>query len=666
MAGNRSDRGQRSTLATQRHNATHRPVPQGSDRPPNPPGRRQGGGNNRRDDKPSPWIQHPFDENPDPDPTASFVEYLRWMRSFQPETSNKSKTENNGSKLELLEILEEDSDYCKRLETLTHRTIQIANSKVGICFEAVTTWRIRVGGTRGPESMLLPAFDALGMPYIPSSTLKGVTRAMAIRDVRDGRYTESHIRDIFGDVNPEVSMGKIAFLDAYPKPEPKKDRRGGLTSDMANAIWKWDGDTPPEYNTNPNIFLSLKKSTFVIGLYAISPNVSPELLSKIKQELNDENATVLDQVRRWLVNGLAQGIGAQVNTGYGGLEVDTLKPVKKSIILKVDFTIQGQLIHGSQRFNKWELNRQGNNWKPPGEAIQEVRPTAFRSMLRYWFRALALGVLSSSQVRSLEKEIFGGIEPAPSSTGLFRVEVQEKRNQDDDKQEGRLVLRNSFLTKYLEEHQKSTLPDILKSLTWIMFHIGGIGQGARRPYYNRSSAPQNRGTTLLPSRTEDFWALPNTLNEFQLLFQDHLNKFYTALGRFSEQAINWNNLRTVSETNSHNWVEAVDNHCRIFVVPEQGSISRQGGARKPYALSVLHQQFHNLSNVNAKSLCGGVNEDTYTVGARTFTRKSKPSPIWIADLGDYQVVTAFGATQNPRATYLATLQNAVQIFPLSE
>ena len=49
----------------------------------------------------------------------------------------------------------------------------------------------------------------------------------------------------------------------------------------------------------------------------------------------------------------------------------------------------------------------------------------------------------------------------------------------------------------------------------------------------------------------------------------------------------------------------------------------------------------------------------------------KPSPVWIADLGDYQVVTVFGATQNPRQKYLANLrqntdrQNYLQIWPLS-
>ncbi len=47
----------------------------------------------------------------------------------------------------------------------------------------------------------------------------------------------------------------------------------------------------------------------------------------------------------------------------------------------------------------------------------------------------------------------------------------------------------------------------------------------------------------------------------------------------------------------------------------------------------------------------------------------KPSPVWIADLEDYQVVTVFGATANPRSKYLHNLrqrsQQYYQIFPLT-
>ena len=42
---------------------------------------RGGRANAENNPLPSPWLQHPLDPNPRPHSTASFVEYLRWMRS---------------------------------------------------------------------------------------------------------------------------------------------------------------------------------------------------------------------------------------------------------------------------------------------------------------------------------------------------------------------------------------------------------------------------------------------------------------------------------------------------------------------------------------------------------------------------------------------------------
>jgi hypothetical protein len=56
--------------------------------------------------------------------------------------------------------------------------------------------------------------------------------------------------------------------------------------------------------------------------------------------------------------------------------------------LRLPFELEGQLIHG----------RQVVNWRPDknrydNRSIAEVRPVAFKNMLRYWFRTFALGVL---------------------------------------------------------------------------------------------------------------------------------------------------------------------------------------------------------------------------------------------------------------------------------
>jgi CRISPR-associated protein Cmr6 len=130
--------------------------------------RGNGGNNNDRNGGnqppiPSPWL-NPENE-PKPHPEASFVEYLRWMR-----VTSENDVIKNSTKVQILQTASEKANYSTRLEELTRRTKLIAKNS----FSVQCPWRIRVGGHRGPESILLPAFDALGIPYIPSSTLRGV------------------------------------------------------------------------------------------------------------------------------------------------------------------------------------------------------------------------------------------------------------------------------------------------------------------------------------------------------------------------------------------------------------------------------------------------------------------------------------------------------------
>ncbi|MEG4230842.1 RAMP superfamily CRISPR-associated protein [Microcoleus sp. Pol11C3] len=558
----------------------------------------------------------------------------------------------------------ENNDFSKTLTRLRDRTKKLAEE----WFEAECPWRIRVGGTKGPESMLLPAFDALGMPYIPSSTLRGIARAMAVKDLT---MTETEIKEIFGDINPESSMGQVIFLDAYPLPGDNK--QGGLMPDMANSIWKWEGMTPPVYNTNPNICISLKNPTFVIGL---------------RRGLGCSDDT-LQRVKMWLINGLNQGIGSRVNSGYGTLKATVKlgeKITKLRFILSIDFELQGQLIHGRQRFDGWKRNDKDTKWKSPGIAEAEVRAIAFRSMLRYWFRSLALGVLPSKSVRNLELEIFGGIEPNPT-TGLFRLEVEVTGKIDNEITEqaaaclsGKLIVRSSshqlaILNQSpgldnlsLEErqsrieHKRKNLINLLKTLTWLMFHLGGVGQGARRPCYKRTGhnpTPLWRGSTLIlypENENDEFWKPPYTLAAFHQLFQKRLGEFYTALKHFNRTNIDSSNPRTVTATT--NWAEAVDRNCSIVVCQGKGS----GKNGKGHALSVLHSPQLFFNGDYDKQLCGGVNP-------------SIPSPVWIREIKDTQenyfhVVTVFGATSGKRQTFLEELKkksssNCLQIWPLA-
>ena len=618
----------------------------------NDAGGKHGNGNGDRNGDnsnppPSPWLNP--DDEPNPTPTASFVEYLRWMR--EPDSDYKDPT-----KVQILQMAQEGADYSARLTQLSKRTELIAGK--GNTFQVKCPWRIRVGGHRGPESILLPAFDALGIPYIPSSTLRGVARNQAIREVMaqeglDWKATEKHpkIARHFGSLEAEYSAnraGKVVFLDAYPLP----NQRELVAMDMANNIWNWK-ENSLDYSPNPNPFLSLKEPTFLIGLRLAS---------------GCEDTEILRQVREWLIAGLQSGIGSQVNTGYGEL-IKAGKVTPKDEFYRLEFTLEGQLIHGRQQFTCWNWNDSRQQWQMRGLAEAEVRPVAFKSMLRYWFRMFALGVLEPSQVQTLEGELFGAINPKQRGwvkVGIHngRVTQREPRpnyqGKDDACGEQQGILTLAFSEEATGDKQEA-IAQLFKTLTWMMFHLGGIGQGARRPCYSRKNrqeakAPWYRGSTLTPESDESFWELPDTVAEFRQLFQQRLQDFYTALGNLSGYQINYRSPKAAGDVSRDKWVEAVDKNCNIVVCAGDEDFG------KPYALAVLHSQDLKVQDRRGRedydgNLCG-------TVG-----NKVKPSPVWIANLGNYQVVTVFGATQDPRKRYLEELKhrtsraNYAQILP---
>jgi CRISPR-associated protein Cmr6 len=215
-------------------------------------GRGSGGDNT----PPSPWLRGEHQ----PVSQTSFVEYLRWMRPAGDEQKDTTK-------LQILQMATEGANYQHRLKLLNQRTKAIAGENN--CFVAKSAWRMRVGGHKGPENILIPAFDALGMPYLPASTLRGVARNQAIRhfmavDGLDWKAAEQRVTAYFGSLNATGAdrSGKVIFFDAYPDGNQSSS---GLAVDMANSIWKWE-DVQLKYDPNPNAFLSLHQAKFIIGI----------------------------------------------------------------------------------------------------------------------------------------------------------------------------------------------------------------------------------------------------------------------------------------------------------------------------------------------------------------------------------------------------------------
>jgi CRISPR-associated protein Cmr6 len=642
---------------TQRPNPPANPRPvvnQGGGNHGNNGGARNGNGGNQ--EVPSPWLLGSSPEKIDK--SASFVEYLRWMRSLDQSPNYKDAT-----KTQILQMAQEGVNYQERLKVLNQRTEKIANARHGVHFKVMCPWRMRVGGHRGPESILLPSFDALGVPYLPSSTLTGVARAAAIREFmeRDNlswQNAEKKIAPYFGSIevpDPKNRAGKVIFLDAYPE----ACKSAGLAMDMANSIWRWEGDRIGDYSPNPNPFFSLKDVTFVVGVCRMA-------------SCDDE---AFDKVKAWLIKGLQSGVGSQINSGYGeGLIAG--KGVGQKPFFEVNFELEGQLIHGAQKFENvkqpFQKDRDGQlktdnrgNLKPNQKAVAEVRAIAFKSMLRYWFRAIARGLMSAQNAKILESRVFGAIDPQSRGWLTVRVhnpktirDVPQRNNGDVGLQSGTLAL---YCSSECPVEQQEDVKNLAKSLTWLMFSLGGVGQGARRPCYsraNRQYAPWYRGSQIYVLDKDEFWKSPETMQDFQNLFRNHLQNFCSTLSNIFGQNLNLRTLQPVEEPRRDSWHEALDLNCRILLCAG----NKVNG--KAYGLSVLHgDEFKRNGDYNP-DLCGSVRGHV------------KPSPVWVNDQGDddggYQVVTIFGVSNqddNPRYRYLQKLQtdrnNFLQIFPLA-
>ncbi len=604
---------------------------------------------NNDNQPPSPWLKGQRGFTPAKD--AGFAEYLRWMRSPLPVSDAKTSVdksndkENNFTKLQLLHFAAAGGNgvnYRTYFQRLNERTKKIAGEDN--TFAAECPWRMRVGGETGPENILLPAFDNLGFPYIAASSLRGVARHQAWRELLEEKLKDAdneenakqqakkELETYFGSLEAaeEDQAGKIVFLDTYPDYKSWGKQGRGLAVDIANSIWGWQDDEP-KYNPNPNSFLSLRKPKFIIGL---------RLTSRANQEM-------LDKVKSWLIRGLQAGIGSQVNSGYGEMVIKG-EEVTSQPFLELKFTLQGQLIHSNQKFrNLRNPHQNGNN---PTYPEPEVRPIAFKSMLRYWFRTITLGYLSPSDVQTWEANLFGGIEPP--TQGLAKVRTEEKgrlryeeqpADQDCLQQQGILKL---LCSSEVSSNQEADVKKLLKNLTWLMFQLGGVGQGARRPLHKRSSNPYYRGTKLRVEGGDAFWQLPDSLDEFKIRFQERLTGFWRALACLRSQE---NKLPLLSVASSTAWAEAMDVNCRIIVCA--GEMVNN----KPKALAVLHSDTLNP------------NKSTEGYNIQLCGKTGDRSPVWIADLGEYQVVTVFGVENQTRFRFLKTLEEEAdeyqQIFP---
>ncbi|AEH51248.1 type III-B CRISPR module RAMP protein Cmr6 [Pseudothermotoga thermarum] len=202
-------------------------------------------------------------------------------------------------------------------------------------FTAKPCWRMVVGlGGTHPQETSMILHHVYGFPYIPGSSIKGVTRSMFILDwfekvkkalVSENidlskfvaglenynpksaknqlpEYYDRELVDLYSNIfGTQEYQGKVIFFDAFPVGEIN------LVLDIINPHYPdyYSGNKPPaDYqNPNPIKFLTVANTNFLFVLAG-------------------ENEKIVIEAERYLKQALqAIGIGAKTSLGYGLFEI---------------------------------------------------------------------------------------------------------------------------------------------------------------------------------------------------------------------------------------------------------------------------------------------------------------------------------------------------------
>jgi len=256
---------------------------------------------------------------------------------FIPYTLEKSEEKENKDKyLELViketNFLLQNANLLKSLhERIEHWIKNMGNNFEK--FEATTSWRLVIGlGASHPQETSMTLHHIYGIPYIPGSAIKGVTRHWAVlkfakeisrkerkdfeiaveevsKALEDGKELAglkvcdlefSQLVEIFGT---QKQQGKVIFFDAYPIGEIN------LKIDVMNPHYPEyysKGQAPTDWqNPIPIKFLTVENTKFQFYL-AVRGENSNKILEKTKE-------LCLEALKE-------HGIGAKTSLGYGIFE----------------------------------------------------------------------------------------------------------------------------------------------------------------------------------------------------------------------------------------------------------------------------------------------------------------------------------------------------------
>ncbi len=523
------------------------------------------------------------------------LQALYWVEPNLPTEGDEAQ------RMQILNATVEAEQACNQFYTkLNQRTLDLAGSKENI-IKVSFNWRVRVGGTRGFRELLLPVLHPVfGIPYIPASTLKGAASAWAKK-----HGLSDEVKNLLGMLDAKAA--KVEFLDGFPA-------KPCLSVDVATPQWTWQNEKVI-YQPVPHPLLSLQQPEFVIGL---RPTTRGD---------NDE----VKVVKEWLENALKSGIGSRISSGYG--------------------RALGEIPHSqyyqSYSFELWTQGMYGSH--PPSkenryQGTPEFRPTALRGVLRYWFRAVALGLYDIQLCQNLEENLFGKL----GKQGRFSIntKVNPSNKINPYFYSGKI---------YVEATEVQSL-NLVEKLLILASHLGGIGRGSRRPLHlldgrMRGCHWEVMGTNLPLAYNADQWR--KFFEELKQAFQ----VVQAPIGSYTSHPGRPN----------HRQQDALDKNAQIWLLKSLSQIhpykvnnwTAEGDRPniRGSALNLLYSDIHFKGGSNGK---GNPN-----VGGALET----PSFVWIKSIfptndSSYQVITIFGSDHEERQAFAKELkkQGAILVF----
>jgi CRISPR type III-B/RAMP module RAMP protein Cmr6 len=222
-----------------------------------------------------------------------------------PPQSVVSDTKNKGPWLQ--DLVKGSHIDTVLVQSAYNRWYSMMSAMKAMLFNASLDWRMVIG--LGGESVLetdITLHHLYGIPFIPASALKGLTRAYVTGEVEgyksdkiDNDNTE--VERIFGS---QEHAGTVIFFDAMPV--------NGITNfvlDIMNPHYPeyYAGNKLPTNDQNPVpiTFLTVTNTTFT---FALTPRDSSK-----EQHVKD-----VEQVNAWLQEAIQKyGVGGKTSAGYG-------------------------------------------------------------------------------------------------------------------------------------------------------------------------------------------------------------------------------------------------------------------------------------------------------------------------------------------------------------